>query len=75
MKTVTVLGNIDNSHRLSAQVPPDISPGPITVLIVRQSEEDVEGDEWLAAVAKDWANELNDPREDIYTLNDGEPVA
>ena len=70
MKTVKLLGNVDNSHRLLAQVPPDIAPGPITVLIVRNSAEDVDGDDWAAAVAQDWANELNDPREDIYTLND-----
>ncbi len=74
MKTVKVLGNVDKSHRLSAQVPSEISPGPVTVLIVRKSVQDEDGDEWAAAVAQDWANELNDSREDIYTLNDGEPV-
>lgn len=75
MNTFKVLGNIDKSHRLSAQVPSEMSPGPVTVLIVRNSEHDVDGDDWAAAVAQDWANELSDSREDIYTLNDGEPVS
>ena len=44
------------------------------MLIVRKSVQDEDGAEWAAAVAQDWANESNDSREDIYTLNDGEPV-
>lgn len=31
-------------------------------------------DEWAAFVAQGLAAELNDPREDIYTLEDGKPI-
>jgi hypothetical protein len=29
---------------------------------------------WMAGVNREWDEEWDDPREDIYTLNDGEPV-
>jgi hypothetical protein len=31
-------------------------------------------DQWAAAVAEAWANDWNDPREDIYTLEHGKPL-
>jgi hypothetical protein len=35
---------------------------------------DLTEDEWMQAVAESWADDLNDPRQDIYTLDDGEPI-
>jgi hypothetical protein len=29
---------------------------------------------WTEGVAREWEAELSDPREDIYTMEDGEPV-
>ena len=29
---------------------------------------------WAAFIAREWQEELADPREDIYTLEDGEPI-
>lgn len=29
---------------------------------------------WMQAIAEEWQEELADPREDIYTLEDGEPI-
>ena len=29
---------------------------------------------WVAGIARTWADDLADPRQDIYTLEDGEPV-
>lgn len=74
MKTVRVTGSVDENHQLSAVVPSDIPPGPVTVLIVPQSQEDEAGDAWGDAIAREWADELNDPRQDIYTLADGEEL-
>lgn len=34
--------------------------------------EDDAGAAWMAGISQQWADELNDPREDIYTLADGE---
>ena len=74
MDTVKITGYVDDGHRLSAEVPESIPPGPVTVLILPNSQEDDAGDAWMAGVLQQWADELSDPRQDIYTLSDGEPV-
>ncbi len=75
MSTLIISGHVDEHHRLSADVPDSIQPGPVTIAIVHTSQEDESGDEWLAGIAREWADELNDPRQEIYTLADGEEVS
>jgi hypothetical protein len=36
--------------------------------------EDEAGTAWASGVAHEWSAELSDTREDIYTLDDGEPI-
>ncbi len=67
MRTVKVSGSVDENHQLLAIVPAEISPGPVTVLIVPSSHEDEAGDAWADAIAREWADDLSDPRQDIYT--------
>ncbi len=74
MNAVKVTGNVDENHQLSAEVPSTIPPGPITILIIPTTQEDEAGDAWTEGVAAQWDDELSDPRQDIYTLADGEPV-
>jgi hypothetical protein len=74
MNILTLSGNIDENHQLSAQVPASIRPGPVTVLVLPVSQEDEEAQAWTAGIAREWANDLSDPDQDIYTLSDGEPV-
>jgi hypothetical protein len=38
------------------------------------ADEDEAGARWAEGVAREWAAELTDPREDIYSFEDGEPV-
>jgi hypothetical protein len=38
------------------------------------SISDPDENEWMSFVATNWQAELADPREDIYSLADGEPV-
>ncbi len=38
------------------------------------TDEDAGGQGWMAGVSREWEAEWLDPREDIYTLEDGEPV-
>jgi hypothetical protein len=71
---VRLAGNVDENHQLSASVPDSIRPGPVTVLIIPALDEDDAGEGWAAGVALEWADELADPRQDIYTLTDGEPI-
>lgn len=73
MNAVQISGHVDGQHRLSAVVPDSIPPGPVTVLIVPRSDEDDAGGEWMQGITREWANELGDTRQDIYTLSDGAP--
>jgi len=75
MESIRIQGFIDDQHKLSANVPGTIPPGPITVWIEpSQTTDDETGKDWFAAIARDWAEELADPRQDIYTLSDGQPI-
>ena len=58
MKSVRVRGNVDENHRLSVDLPPEIPPGPVTVLIV--PPEDEAGGLWADGVAREGADELSD---------------
>jgi hypothetical protein len=73
MKGLELAGNIDDQHCLQAQVPADLPAGPVR-LIVLLPDEDHSGIAWTQGIAKEWAAELADPREDLYTLRDGHPV-
>ena len=73
MNAVRVTGLVDKKHRLSAEVPESIPPGPVTVLIVPAQEDDA-GEKWMAGVVEQWSDELSDTRQDIYTMADGEPL-
>jgi hypothetical protein len=35
--------------------------------------EDLTDDEWMATICRTWAGSLNDPRDDVYSADDGEP--
>ena len=75
MTTLKLAGHIDDQHQLHADVPSSIAPGPVEVLVlVPTADEDDAGTAWLAGIAEEWKAELSDPREDVYTLSDGEPV-
>ena len=41
---------------------------------IMKAEEDDADAVWMQGIAKEWAAELSDPREDLYTLTDGTPV-
>ncbi len=73
MKAVELQGEIDDQHRLHADVPQDLPVGSVRVIVLI-SEEDEAGPAWAAGVASEWSAELNDPAQDIYTLSDGQPL-
>lgn len=72
MKTIELIGEIDEQHRLHAKVPADIPAGQVRVIVL--PVEDEAGSAWVQGIASEWSAELSDPREDIYTLDDGKPV-
>jgi len=52
-------------------VPCERSNLPAISMNVLVSEEDEAGAAWSHGVAREWAEELGDSREDLYTLADG----
>lgn len=73
MRAVEVMGRVDEHQQIHAQVPADLPAGPVR-LIVLVPEEDDAGAVWMQGIAREWAAEVSDPREDIYTADDGRPV-
>ena len=72
-KAVELIGDVDEQHRLHAEVPADIPAGKVPLIVFRP-EEDVAGNRQADGMAWQCWAELADPREDIYTLADGQPV-
>lgn len=72
-KAIELTGDIDDQHRLQARVPDELPVGPVR-LIVLLPDEDEGGGVWAQGIAREWIDDLNDSRQDIYTLEDGTPV-
>jgi hypothetical protein len=73
LKTVELVGQIDDEHRLHAEVPAGLPAGSVRVILMLP-DEDSAGATWAAGIDSEWSTELSDPRQDIYTLEDGQPV-
>jgi hypothetical protein len=73
MKAIELVGDIDAQHQLRAQVPKDLPAGQVRLIVLLPDEDDA-GAAWASGVAKAWSADLGDPRQDIYTLEDGQPV-
>jgi hypothetical protein len=73
MRAFELIGKVDEQHQLQVQVPETLPPGPVRVIVLIP-EEDEAGAAWMQGIAREWAAELSDPREDIYSLEDGKPV-
>jgi hypothetical protein len=73
MTSIPIQALVDDQHRLSAVVPESIPPGPVTVWLT-PVQEDAAGVAWAAGIAQQWADDLQDSRQDIYTLADGEAL-
>lgn len=74
MNAIPVTGHVNEDHSLSAIVPESVPPGPVTIFVVPAQTTDEADAAWMPAVAREWAAELSDVREDVYSLEDGAPV-
>lgn len=72
MKPIELIGKIDEQHRLHVDLPLDVQPGPVKIIVQPITEVDEESD-WRVLINHSWAKDWSDPREDIYTLEDGKP--
>ena len=76
MKAIELFAEIDDTRTLQFSLPMSVLPGKVRVLILTtDSEVDDEFDDaWMNGVSHEWAVELSDISQDIYSLEDGEPV-
>jgi hypothetical protein len=72
-KAIELVGDIDDHHRLRAQVPEELPAGPVRLIVLLPDEDDA-GSLWANGIATEWSDELRDPKQGIYTLDDGQPV-
>ena len=73
MKAIELIGDIDEQHRLHARVPSELAAGQVRLIVLLPTEDEA-GDAWAHGTARKWSAELRDPRQDIYTLDDGQPM-
>lgn len=73
MKVIELTGAVDAEHRLSARVPEDLPPGPVRLLVLTPEPDKAEED-WMQIIASEWAEDLSDPRQDLYTPEDGQAL-
>ena len=73
MRAIELRGEIDDQHRLRAQVPDGFPVGSVRVIVL-MPEEDEAGFAWAGGISAEWSAELGDPNQDVYTLDDGQPV-
>jgi hypothetical protein len=75
MTIIRIVGRIDSEHRLTATVPESVPAGSVeVVLIVPEAAGDPADQAWETGIAREWSQDLADSRQDIYSLDDGEPV-
>ena len=72
MKTIELVGHVDEQHHLHVELPVEIQPGPVKVTLQAVTDDAEEGD-WRALISQSWVKDWSDPGEDIYTLEDGKP--
>ena len=74
MKAIELSGEIDDKHQLRADAPQNLPAGSVRVIVLIPEEEDEGGPAWKFGVSSEWLAELSDSAQDIYTLNDGQPI-
>ena len=75
MKAIELVAKVDDHHYLHIALPISVSPGKVRVIVLTpEAEEDDAGEYWMNGISHEWEEELLDSRQDIYTLQDGEPI-
>lgn len=52
MESIQISGHVDDQHRLVADVPLVVPPGPVTVWIKPMSDEDDTGAHWADGISE-----------------------
>ncbi len=75
IKTIEVTGTIDNENQITLDEPLPIAESThIRMLIFISDDSEIDELDWLRSASVNPAFDfLKDPKEDIYTINDGRP--
>jgi len=75
MTAIEITGTVDEQHRLQLDgVLPISGPRRVRVIVLYPLSEEWDETEWLQAADRNPAFAvLREPKEDIYTIDDGEP--
>jgi len=75
MPAFEALGEIDKDGRIKLETPIGVEGQKVKVIILIPDNEEISDAEWLKVINQsDSFDFLNDPEEDIYSLEDGKPV-
>ncbi|MFW5774277.1 MAG: hypothetical protein ACOCWD_06310 [Tangfeifania sp.] len=78
MKALEVKTKTDNNGHLKVDIPLNLKNKDVRLLILMNENNDIVEDEklWLYSVKNNPSFDfLNDPEEDVYSLNDGKPIS
>jgi len=77
LKAIETTGTNNANHQIVLDEDlPENAPTRVRVIVLYEEETDVNETEWLRAGSKNGSFEfLHDLAEDIYTLDDGEPLS
>ena len=75
MRELELDAEIDDRGHVEFDLPAGTPAGPVRVLLlIPEPGDDDAGTSWSNGISHEWREELADVRQDIYTLEDGEPV-
>jgi hypothetical protein len=75
VKEIEQRPDVDDRQRTPVDSRDSVLPGKVRVIILSPDpDEDEAGRAWMAGISHEWAEAFRDSREDIYTIDDGEPV-
>ena len=76
MKAYELIGEMDDERQIHAKLPANapLTYDDVRVIVLLPESQDETEASWMQGVASEWKAELADEREDIYTLQDGEPI-
>lgn len=75
IETLSLIGRVDEHHHLTAEVPDTVAPGPVKVLVILCTDDELSAAQWSSNVGRMWALDWDDPREAVYTLEGGETTS
>jgi hypothetical protein len=73
MKAFEYVVDIGSERDIHVELPAATRPGRARVLVLLDDEDEA-SQSWMSGIAREWRSELADTRQDIYSLDDGEPV-